>query len=154
MTSNREKFSKLVSKDQSNTLQNLKERKKNRAMLRESKDIAFKVLMRLDELKWKQKDLAEKLGVSKQQVTKIVSGKENLTLETLVKLQEALQIPLLVSFVEKQIYAFEETHKIEIIQDYEAPKNLTINIKENSPSIFQMSVKQDSYSYEYFPLAQ
>ena len=43
MTSNTEKFSKLVSKDQSNTLQNLKERKKNRAMLRESKDIAFKV---------------------------------------------------------------------------------------------------------------
>lgn len=154
MTSNREKFSELVSKDQSNTLQNLKERKKNRAMLRESKDIAFKVLMRLDELKWKQKDLAEKLGVSKQQVTKIVSGKENLTLETLVKLQEALQIPLLVSFVEKQIYAFKETHKIEITQDYEAPENLTINIKENSPSIFQMSVKQDSYSYEYFPLAQ
>jgi len=154
MTSNREKFSKLVSNDQSNTLQNLKERKKNRAMLRESKDIAFKVLMRLDELKWKQKDLAEKLGVSKQQVTKIVSGKENLTLETLVKLQDVLQIPLLVSFVEKQLYAFKETHKIEITQDYEAPKSLTINIKENSPSIFQMSVKQDSYSYEYFPLAQ
>lgn len=101
MTTNMDKFLSLVSKESSTTIETLKENRKNRAMLRESKNIAIKVLMRLDELQWKQKDLAEKLGVSKQQVTKIVSGKENLTLETLVKLQDCLSIPLLASYSEK-----------------------------------------------------
>lgn len=101
MTTNKYKFLSLVSKESSTTIETLKENRKNRAMLRESKNIAIKVLMRLDELQWKQKDLAEKLGVSKQQVTKIVSGKENLTLETLVKLQDCLSIPLLASYSEK-----------------------------------------------------
>lgn len=98
MTTNKDKFLSLVSKESSTTIETLKENRKNRAMLRESKNIAIKVLMRLDELQCKQKDLAEKLGVSKQQVTKIVSGKENLTLETLVKLQDCLSIPLLASY--------------------------------------------------------
>jgi transcriptional regulator with XRE-family HTH domain len=101
MTTNMDKFLSVVSKESSTTIETLKENRKNRAMLRESKNIAIKVLMRLDELQWKQKDLAEKLGVSKQQVTKIVSGKENLTLETLVKLQDCLSIPLLASYSEK-----------------------------------------------------
>lgn len=101
MTTNKDKFLSLVSKESSTTFETLKENRKNRAMLRESQNIAFKVLMRLDELQWKQKDLAEKLGVSKQQITKIVSGKENLTLETLVKLQDCLSIPLLASYSEK-----------------------------------------------------
>lgn len=101
MTTNKDKFLSLVSKESSTTIETLKENRKNRAMLRESKNIAIKVLMRLDELQWKQKDLAEKLGVSKQQVTKIISGKENLTLETLVKLQDCLSIPLLASYSEK-----------------------------------------------------
>lgn len=101
MTTNKDKFLSLVSKESSTTFETLKENKKNRVMLRESQNIAFKVLMRLDELQWKQKDLAEKLGVSKQQITKIVSGKENLTLETLVKLQDCLSIPLLASYSER-----------------------------------------------------
>lgn len=92
---NKEKFMLLVSDEKTETLERISERVKNRAMLRESQKIALKVLFRLDELEWTQKTLASKLGVSPQQVNKLVSGKENLTLETIVKLQEVLEICIL-----------------------------------------------------------
>lgn len=99
---NKEKFLQLVSDEDNNTLKEIKQRIKNRAMLSESQQIAIKVLMKLDELGWSQKDLAEKMGVSPQQITKIVSGKENLTIETQIKLQNILDIPVLASYYENK----------------------------------------------------
>lgn len=151
--SNKDKFLNLVSKETSNTLQNLKERKKNRAMLRESQSIAFKVLMRLETLKWTQKKLAEKLEVTPQQVSKIISGKENLTLETLVKLQNVLEIPLLVTSIERAFDEIMETHKVEVTQDYDIPESITISVKPNSPSVKKLSFKQETETYNYFPIA-
>ena len=151
--SNKEKFLNLVSEEQSNTLQNLKERKKNRAMLRESQSIAYKVLMRLETLKWTQKKLAEKLEVTPQQVSKIISGKENLTLETLVKLQVVLEIPLLVTCFERAFDEIMETHKVEVTQDYDIPENITISVKQNSPVVKKLSSKQETETYNYFPIA-
>ena len=98
---NKEKFLALVSDEDSKTLERVKERIKNRAMLRESQQIALKALFKLDELGWTQKDLAEKMGVSPQQVSKILSGKENLTIGTQIKLQNILDIPVLASYYEK-----------------------------------------------------
>jgi transcriptional regulator with XRE-family HTH domain len=72
-------------------------------MLRESQKIAFKVLSKLDELGWSQKILAEKMEVSPQQISKIVSGKENLTIDTQVKIQNVLDIPILASYYEENI---------------------------------------------------
>lgn len=97
---NKEKFLALVSKEETNTLERNRERIKNRAMLRESQQIAIKVLIKLDELGWSQKDLAQALEVKPQQITKIVSGKENLTIETQIKLQNVLDIPILASYYE------------------------------------------------------
>ena len=105
---NKEKFLALVSKEKTNTLEINKERIKSRPMLRESRKIAIKVMKRLDELGWSQKDLAEALKVSPQQVSKIVSGKENLTIETQIKLQETLNIPILASFYETKIEVLEQ----------------------------------------------
>ena len=79
-----------------------KERIKNREMLRESKKIALKVLIKLDELNMKQRTLAELMHVTPQQISKIVSGKENLTIETQIKLQNILNIPILASFYENK----------------------------------------------------
>jgi transcriptional regulator with XRE-family HTH domain len=90
----------LVSPDTNQTLEKNKTRIKNRAMLRESQRIALKVLRKLEELDWSQKHLTNMLGVTPQQVTKIVSGKENLTIETQIKLQEILDIPILASYYE------------------------------------------------------
>lgn len=112
---NKEKFLTLVSEEDSGTLERNRERIRNRAMLRESQQIALKVLFKLDDLGWTQKELAKKMEVSPQQISKIVSGKENLTIETQIKLQNILDIPVLASYYEKKadnlekiILSFEE----------------------------------------------
>lgn len=99
---NKEKFLALVSPEDSGTLERNRERIKNREMLRESQQIALKVLFKLDELGWTQKDLADKMGVSPQQIYKITSGKENLTIATQIKLQNILDIPILASYYERK----------------------------------------------------
>ncbi|MCU4155228.1 helix-turn-helix transcriptional regulator [Carboxylicivirga sp. A043] len=101
MKTNKEKFLNLVSKEETNTLNKNKERIRNRKRLRESQAIAMKVLEKLEEPGWTQRRLAQEMGVSPQQITKIVKGKENLTLETIVKLQDILDIAILATYVEK-----------------------------------------------------
>lgn len=69
-------------------------KKENRGWIRKSINIAIKVLDVLDEKSMSQSQLAEKLGVSRQQVSKILKGQENLTIETIDKLEHALGIKL------------------------------------------------------------
>ena len=93
MKTNREKFLALVSDEKDTyTLEKIKWRIANRQWLWVSQDIALDILEKLDVLGWTQKDLAEKMGVSPQYVNKLVRGSENLTLETIVKLQTILDI--------------------------------------------------------------
>lgn len=91
---NKEKFLALVSENDPTTIEQVEQRISNRNMLRESQKIALKILLRLDELNWKQADLPREMGVSSQQVSKIVSGKEQLDLGTKIKLQTLLDIPI------------------------------------------------------------
>lgn len=100
---NKEKFLALVSEEKSYTLERNAERIKNRVMLQESRAIALKVINRLNALGWTQRMLADKMEVSPQQISKIVSGKENFTLETQIKLQNILDIPVLASYYEKGV---------------------------------------------------
>lgn len=100
---NKDKFLALVSEEDSKVLDKNRDRIRNRAMLRESQQIALKVLLKLDELGWTQKELANRMDVSPQQISKIVSGKENLTIESQIKLQTILDIPILASYYEQQM---------------------------------------------------
>jgi transcriptional regulator with XRE-family HTH domain len=100
---NREKFDALITKDKNNTLARVADRVKNRKRLKESRAIAIKVLTKLDELGWSQKRLAKEMEVSPQQITKIVSGKANLTLQTQSQLQDILDIPILATWYEDVI---------------------------------------------------
>lgn len=90
----------------SKALERNKARITNRDMLRESRKIALKVLMKLDELKITQRNLAELMNVSPQQISKIVSGNENLTIETQIKIQKLLNIPILASYYEDDSNTF------------------------------------------------
>ncbi|PWN06848.1 helix-turn-helix transcriptional regulator [Rhodohalobacter mucosus] len=96
MTDIKKKIAEVAEKDKSKWLEKAKYRRENRDWLVKSKRIALRVLGVLKERGMQQKELAEKLGVSKQQVSKIVKGKENLTLETISKLEKALEISLLI----------------------------------------------------------
>ncbi|WP_295118587.1 helix-turn-helix transcriptional regulator [uncultured Chitinophaga sp.] len=62
---------------------------------RNSGKIALHVLQTLRDKNMSQTELATRMGVSRQQVSKIVKGQENFTLETIYKLETALNIKLI-----------------------------------------------------------
>ncbi len=95
MTDIKKKIAEVAEKDKSKWLEKAKYRRENRNWLLKSKRIALRVLGVLKERGMQQKELAEQLGVSPQQVSKIVKGKENLTLETISKLESVLEINLI-----------------------------------------------------------
>jgi transcriptional regulator with XRE-family HTH domain len=114
MTQNKrlEKFSKLVSDKPSNFLAKLEYYKINKKWLDNSSKVAISVLQALREKGWTQKDLAEKLNVSAQQINKIVKGQQNLTFETIGKLEDALEISLLQIIEYKSINEIKTTEAI------------------------------------------
>lgn len=60
-----------------------------------SSAIAVEILLEMKKQKINQTDLAKILGVTPQQVSKIVKGKENLTLDTIGKIERALNFKIL-----------------------------------------------------------
>lgn len=69
--------------------------RENRAWIRHSQFIAVIMLSRMDELHLTQTSLAERMGCSQQYVSRILKGRENLSLETIAKIEEALQISVI-----------------------------------------------------------
>ncbi len=88
------KLNSIAIKDEK-WLQEAKARQLNKEWQSHSRKIASKILVTLREKNMKQNQLAQIIGVSAQQVNKIVKGRENLTLETIAKLESALEIKLL-----------------------------------------------------------
>ena len=91
---NLEKLKSIDSKSISGWAKKAEWRKVNESWLDESFRIGMEILEALRAKNMSQKDLAAKLGVSAQQVNKIVKGTENLTLETKHDLQRALGVKL------------------------------------------------------------
>ena len=94
-TKNLENFQKLVSNENSGWLDKFLHYKANQKILDRSSKVAVNVLEALRERKMTQKDLAEKMNVSAQQINKIVRGQQNLTFGTIGKLEDALGINLI-----------------------------------------------------------
>jgi ribosome-binding protein aMBF1 (putative translation factor) len=105
-TKNLENFEKLVSNENSGWLDSFLHYKANKRWLDYSSEVAVNVLEALREKEMSQKDLAKKMNVSAQQINKIVKGKQNLTFETIGKLEDALGISLI------EIIAFKPTMEI------------------------------------------
>lgn len=55
----------------------------------------MKMLDKMEFLGITQKNLAERMGCSQQYIYKILQGRENLSLETLAKIEDALQLQIL-----------------------------------------------------------
>lgn len=70
-------------------------RRDNWSWLRHSQKIAVKVLLRMKQEGLTQKALAERMDCTQQYVSKILKGKENMSLDTLSKLEDALGINLI-----------------------------------------------------------
>jgi ribosome-binding protein aMBF1 (putative translation factor) len=91
----KEKIDNLLSKEPSRWIEKALRDEANEAWLERSFNIALRILGALQATGMSQKELATKTGVSPQQVSKLLKGNENLTLETIAKLEAALGIVLL-----------------------------------------------------------
>ena len=91
----KEKIDNLLSKEPSRWMEKALRDEANEAWLERSSNIALRILGALQLNGMSQKELAEKTGVSPQQVSKLLKGNENLTLETIAKLEAALGIVLI-----------------------------------------------------------
>lgn len=107
-------FEKLVSPEKSRWLEKAQWREDNQAWLDKSALIAMKVLRAISDQNTNQKKLAEKMKVSSQYINKIVKGSENLSLETISKLETALGIHLI------EIVGFSSLPDIEINESVQA----------------------------------
>lgn len=54
--------------------------------LKTSQTVALRILGRLREMNMSQNELADRIGISRQQVNKWLKGRENFTIETLTRL--------------------------------------------------------------------
>ncbi|MCX6170173.1 MAG: helix-turn-helix transcriptional regulator [Ignavibacteriales bacterium] len=95
MSSVSERLKKIASKEPSKWLEKAKWRVTNEKWLDKSAKIALTILRAIREKGITQKELAEKLNISPQQINKLVKGNENLTLETIYKLEIVLGITLM-----------------------------------------------------------
>ncbi len=91
----KEKIDNLLSKEPSRWMEKALRDEANEAWLERSSNIALRILGALQANRMTQKELAEKTGVSPQQVSKLLKGNENLTLETIAKFEAALGIVLI-----------------------------------------------------------
>lgn len=110
-----------------------------------SSDIAMLILQKLYDDNQTKKELAQKLKVSPQHITKVVSGRENLTLKTIVRLQKALGIQLIT--VPDDITALTESvpQKTEQFRDLES-----ILFPEATKQKLRFTHKQDTHKVSTF----
>ncbi len=117
----KDKLSNIISTKESKWRENAQNRRNKPWLSRYSSQIARRILVAIENNKdLNQAKLAEILDVSPQQISKIVKGHENLTLETIYKLSTALETEL-ISFPDykysqfpTELASFEmDTEKIE-----------------------------------------
>lgn len=114
MRTNEEIISKLKehqSPTPSKWRENAEWRMKNKAWLRHSQYISMMMLDKMEELHMSQKQLSEFMGCSQQYVSKVLKGQENLSLETISKIEKCLNLQIIQSSPYRQSYNFDVEHE-------------------------------------------
>ena len=68
---------------------------KEEGWLRYSRRIAIKIAMAMQQQNITRQDLAERMGCSPRYISRLLKGEENFSLETICKLENALNVPIL-----------------------------------------------------------
>ena len=139
---NLDRLKKIVSNEKSGWAEKSKWRAKNDDWLEDSFKVALIVLRSLRNQKVSQKELAERMNVTPQQVNKIVKGKENLSLETLNKLKRALGVDIFKigpAPTQGDTYVMQvpngSSHLKLAIKDSKAEESYSENIASNGKSL-------------------
>lgn len=136
MKTNTDKFDALVSPEQSGWQVKAQERMHSGRWQDKAFDIALQVLRHIRTNRITQVQLAESMGVTPQYIHKILQGKENLTLETICKIESALSINIV-----EVVYSQTETYDIETTK-------VCLTDMLSTTSILKESVDLDSIGYE------
>lgn len=108
----KEKIQKIASGQKSSWIDEAKARKVDADWTDRSFKIALRILREIRAQKesngMTQKKLAAMMGVTPQYINKVVKGKENLTLETIAKIEQVLGITLI------EVPSFETSHVIDV----------------------------------------
>lgn len=88
-------LSKMKSSTPSKWRENAQWRMENKGWLRYSQHIAMMMLDKMEELGLNQKSVAQRMGCSQQYISRILKGTENLSIETISKIEEALDMHIL-----------------------------------------------------------
>lgn len=75
--------------------ENAEWRMANKSWLRYSQRIAMMMLDKMEVLGLTQKALAERMGCTQQYISRVLKGTENLSIETISKIETALQLEIL-----------------------------------------------------------
>lgn len=67
----------------------------NKEWIRYSQRIAMMMLDKMEELGMTQKSVAERMGCSQQYISRVLKGTENLSIETISKIESALGLEIL-----------------------------------------------------------
>lgn len=136
MKENIDKFEALVSPVKSGWQAKADDRIQNKAWKDKAFDIALRVIRHIRANKISQVRLAEKMGVTPQYINKILQGKENMTLETICRIESALGISLI-----EVVYSQTEDYEVETSKSSQSD---TLSTK----SISKDSVDLDSIGYD------
>ena len=92
MTLNRQRLDAVAKPRPEESVRRERERAEKREWMRMSQDIALGIHRHLRLTNTTHKEFAERMGVSPAYVGKLLKGRENLTLETIWKIQELLGV--------------------------------------------------------------
>ena len=81
--------------ERSTFVDDAKWRQENASWLKRSRRVAYAIMDYMQENQFSRNDIAEKLGVSPQYVSKILSGKVNFSFKTISEIEEGLGIEVI-----------------------------------------------------------
>jgi transcriptional regulator with XRE-family HTH domain len=132
----------LLKPKKSDWLEKIKEKHQlNTSKKKRSQKIALRVLRVLRQKGLNQIDLAERMDVSAQLVNRWLKGRENFTLETIEKFEDALDIEL-IQVVESKVFASKATNCIVFMAN-----EISIDRKVNNSVKHHTEIKSTSIDY-------
>jgi len=119
-----DRIKRYISAESSKWMEQAEIYENNKEWLDKSALIAIKILSTLRSQSITQRTLAENIGVSPQYINKVVKGQENLSLETICKIEKSLGITLVA------VPAYENS---QVIVDSFCPIPYFISKNESQP---------------------
>ena len=137
MKANIDKFESLVSPVQSGWQAKAEERIQNKVWKDKAFDIALRVIRHIRANKISQVRLADEMGVTPQYINKILQGKENMTLETICRIESALGISLI-----EVVYSQTEAYEVETSKSSLSDTLSTKSISKESVDLYSIGYEQ------------